>query len=34
MALGWAPFDGLIFGAVGVLGLGIAAVTVERRRPY
>lgn len=33
MALGWAPFDGLAFGLVGVIGLGSSVVLVNRRRP-
>ncbi len=33
MALGWAPFDGLTFGVVGVLGIAGATVLVNRRRP-
>jgi hypothetical protein len=33
MALGWAPFDGLAFGLVGVIGLGSTVVLVNRRRP-
>ena len=33
MALGWAPYDGLTFGVVGVLGIGGAIVLVNRRRP-
>ncbi|MGH2456206.1 MAG: hypothetical protein ACRDHD_08110 [Candidatus Limnocylindria bacterium] len=33
MALGWAPFDGITFGLVGLIGLGGAAVLVNRRRP-
>lgn len=32
-ALGWATFDGFIFGAVGLFGLGGAFVVVNRRRP-
>jgi hypothetical protein len=30
MALGWAPFDGIAFGFVGVIGLGSAVVLVNR----
>lgn len=33
MALGWAPYDGAIFGVVGVLSLAGAVVLVNRRRP-
>jgi hypothetical protein len=33
MALGWAPFDGVAFGLIGVIGLGSAVVLVNRRRP-
>jgi len=33
MALGWAPFDGVAFGLIGVFGLGSAVVLVNRRRP-
>lgn len=33
MALGWAPYDGAIFGIVGVLSLAGAVVLVNRRRP-
>jgi hypothetical protein len=33
MALGWAPFDGIAFGLVGVIGVGSTIVLVNRRRP-
>lgn len=33
IALGWAPYDGLIFGAVGALSIGASIVLVNRRRP-
>lgn len=33
VALGWAPYDGLIFGIVGLFGLLIAAVAVNLARP-
>jgi len=32
-ALGWAPYDGIIFGLVGVVSLGGTIVLVNRRRP-
>lgn len=32
-AVGWAPFDGLIFGTVGVAGVATAVALVNRRRP-
>jgi hypothetical protein len=33
MALGWAPFDGIAFGLVGLIGFGSTIVLVNRRRP-
>jgi len=33
MALGWAPYDALAFGLVGVASIGGAVVLVNRRRP-
>jgi hypothetical protein len=33
MALGWAPYDGITFGLVGLIGIGSAIVLVNRRRP-
>jgi hypothetical protein len=33
MALGWAPYDGLIFGLVGAISIAGAVVVVNRRRP-
>lgn len=33
MALGWAPYDGITFGLVGLTGIGSAIVLVNRRRP-
>lgn len=33
MALAWAPYDGAIFGVVGVLSLAATVVLVNRRRP-
>jgi hypothetical protein len=33
MALGWAPYDGLIFGLVGALSIAATVVVVNRRRP-
>jgi hypothetical protein len=33
MALGWAPYDGLIFGLVGVASLAATLVVVNRRSP-
>jgi hypothetical protein len=33
MALGWAPYDGLIFGLVGALSVAAPCVVVNRRRP-
>lgn len=33
LAIGWAPFDGLIFGTVGVAGIATAFALVNRRRP-
>jgi len=33
MALGWAPYDGLIFGLVGAISIGVTVVVVNRRRP-
>lgn len=32
-ALGWAPYDGVIFGVIGTVGLASAFVLVNRRRP-
>ena len=32
-ALGWAPYDGLIFGLVGALSITATVVVVNRRRP-
>ena len=32
-AMGWAPYDGLIFGLVGLVSLGATIVLVNRRRP-
>ena len=31
--MGWAPYDGLIFGLVGLVSLGATIVLVNRRRP-
>ncbi|MBA2631382.1 MAG: hypothetical protein H0U86_00010 [Chloroflexi bacterium] len=33
MALGWAPFDGLTFGVVGMVGFAGTIMLVNRRRP-
>jgi len=33
LAMGWAPYDGLIFGLVGLVSLGATIVLVNRRRP-
>jgi hypothetical protein len=33
MALGWAPYDGLLFGLVGVVGFAGAIALVNQRRP-
>lgn len=33
MALGWARYDGLIFGMAGLVGIAGAIVLVNRRRP-
>jgi hypothetical protein len=33
MAMGWAPYDGLIFGLLGLVSLGSTIVLVNRRRP-
>jgi hypothetical protein len=33
MAMRWAVYDGLTFGLVGLIGIGSAAVLVNRRRP-
>jgi hypothetical protein len=33
MALGWAPYDGVTFGATGLVGIGATVVLVNRRRP-
>lgn len=33
MALGWAPYDGLIFGMVGALSVAATFVIVNQRRP-
>ena len=33
LAMGWAPYDGLIFAIVGVLGIAATIVLVNRRRP-
>jgi hypothetical protein len=33
MAMGWAPYDGLIFGLLGLVSLGATVVLVNRRRP-
>lgn len=33
MALGWAPYDGIAFGVIGLVGLGATVVLVNRRRP-
>ena len=33
IALGWTPYDALIFGAAGAIGLGVTVVFVSRRRP-
>ncbi|MEX2136991.1 MAG: hypothetical protein WEB29_08615 [Chloroflexota bacterium] len=33
MALGWAPYDGITFGLVGLAGVGAAVWLVNRRRP-
>ena len=32
-AMGWAPYDGFIFGLVGLASLGVTIVLVNRRRP-
>lgn len=33
MAMRWAPYDGITFGLVGLIGIGSAIVLVNRRRP-
>jgi hypothetical protein len=33
MALGWAPFDGITFGVVGMVGIAGTIMLVNRRRP-
>jgi hypothetical protein len=33
MALGWAPYDGVTFGVVGMAGIAGTIMLVNRRRP-
>ena len=33
MALGWAPYDGVTFGVVGMIGIAGTIMLVNRRRP-